>query len=103
MSSRTIWDCSAHPELKAVLSKLESHFGASLCLLPSDPEWLTFCVFGMTDFALLQALERERLFGADLLRFQVLAQQRGKERGVSIRYLPDAAAIDGARSGFWLY
>jgi hypothetical protein len=105
MSSRVFWDSAAGPELKTILGKLQERFGGDLRLLPSDPEWLTFQVFGLTEFALLQSLERERqqLFGDLLPRCQIVSQQAGKERGVSIRYLGDSAALAAAAPGFWLY
>src|SRR5215510_16366045 len=101
MSSRQMWDCAAHPELKIVLNKLESRFGPELVLLPSKPEWLTFHVLGLTDFALMQTLEREQqsFFGTELMKFQILSQQSGKERGVSVRYLADSAAVGSVASG----
>src|SRR5436309_14177192 len=105
MFSQTIWDFKARPELKDILENLEERFGGALNVLPSDPEWLYFQVNGLTDLALMRTLESEQteLFGNHLSRIQILSDQTGKERGVSIRCLADAAALDDADPGFWHY
>ena len=97
------WEYAARPELKAVRAWLETRFGVRLNLLPSDPEWLTFQVVGMTDEVLIRTLEREQvqLFGTYMTNFQVLCRMGGKEKGVSIRFLPGGAATSDP--GFWYY
>jgi hypothetical protein len=105
MFSKSVWDYAARPELKIVLSKLSERFGDRFLLLDSDPEWLYFQVTGMTDFSVIHLLEQEQrqFFGEDLEHYQIMIEQTGKERGVSIRYLPDAAAIQSSSPGFWYY
>ena len=105
MFSQTIWEYRARPELKAILDKLRSRFGGALEVLPSEPEWLYFQVRGVTDLALMRALESEQtaIFGNEIFRVQIFSDQTGKERGVSIRCLPDASALGSAKPGFWHY
>jgi hypothetical protein len=95
------WNYSAHPELKAILTKLQARFGPRLHLLPSDSEWLTFQVFGMTDEALIRTLEREQqnFFGHYTLHHQILRNLGGQDRGVSVRYVPGVTPD----AGFWYY
>lgn len=98
-----IWEYSAHPELKAVAHRLDSRFGSRLRVLPSSPEWLTIQVTGLTDENLIRTLEREQiaLFGMQMLNFQVVCKSDGRERGVSIKYLP-GGGLSGD-PGFWYY
>lgn len=105
MFSKSVWDYAARPELKSVLSRLTERFGERFLLLDSDPEWLYFQVMGMTDFSLIHLLEQEQgqIFGQDIGHIQILIEQTGKERGVSIRYLPDATALSTSSPGFWYY
>lgn len=105
MFSQSVWDYAARPELKLILDKLKTRFGNSLNVLPSDPEWLTFEVTGLTNHCLIHLLEQEhgQMFGDTICRYQILTEQTGKERGVSIRYLPNAIALSEADSGFWYY
>ena len=103
MTSDQTWQYSASPHLKAIRQKLEARFGHQFRLLPSKPEWLTFQVRGLTDEVLIRTLEREQhqVFGIQLLNFQIVCDLKGKERGVSIRYL-----LGGSLSGdpgFWYY
>jgi hypothetical protein len=97
------WNYAAAPELKAVLAIIEGRFGPRLHLLPSDPEWLTFQVYGFTDEVLIRTLEREQvqLFGNQMNNFQVVCRLDGKESGVSVRYLPGGARTGDP--GFWYY
>jgi hypothetical protein len=97
------WEYRAAPELKAVLAKLEARFGARLNILPSEPEWLTFQVHGLTDEVLIRTLERDQvaLFGREMNNFQVLCRMDGKEKGVSIRHLAGGALAGDP--GFWYY
>jgi hypothetical protein len=97
------WEYTAAPELKSALAKLEARFGPRLNVLPSDPEWLTFQVYGLTDEVLIRTLEREQvsLFGRDLNNFQVVCRLDGKEKGVSIRHLRGGALTSDP--GFWYY
>ena len=96
-----IWEYSAAEELKEVLRKLEGRFGPSLRLLPSDHEWLSFQVYGMTDENLIRLLEREQneIFGNQCRNHSVSKALSSKEPGVSIQFVrgvsPDA--------GFWYY
>ena len=103
MHKSITWEYAAAPELKAVLAKLEARFGERLTLLPSDPEWLTVQVVGLTDEVLIRTLEREqrRLFGDFMNNFQVVCRLDAKEKGVSIRYLPGGALTGDP--GFWYY
>lgn len=101
MRKNLTWEYNAAPELKAMLAKLEARFGPRLNLLPSDPEWLTFQVFGLTDENLIRTLEREQVqfFGTYMNNFQVVCRMDGKEKGVSIAFLPGG----GRDAGFWYY
>lgn len=101
MHKNLTWEYSAAPELKAILGKLETRFGPRLNVLPSDPEWLTFQVFGLTDEVLIRTLEREQVqfFGTYMNNFQVVCRLDAKEKGVSIKFLPGGAADPG----FWYY
>lgn len=103
MHRNVTWEYAARPELKAVRAWLETRFGVRLNLLPSDSEWLTFQVVGMTDEVLIRTLEREQvqLFGTYMTHFQVLCRMGGKEKGVSIRFLRGGAATSDP--GFWYY
>lgn len=95
------WNYSAHPELKAVLRRLQARFGPRLRLLPSDSEWLTFQVVGMTDEVLIRTLEREQqeLFGHSRVHHHVVRELRGTQPGVSISHVAGVAPD----SGFWYY
>jgi hypothetical protein len=95
-----IWENAAAPELKAVLRKLETRFGAMLRLLPSSPAWLSFQVYGLTDENLIRLLEREQndIFGNQCLHHSVWKNLR-KEEGVSIEYKPGLSQD----AGFWYY
>ena len=103
MHRNVTWEYAARPELKAVRAWLETRFGVRLNLLPSDSEWLTFQVVGMTDEVLIRTLEREQvqLFGTYMTNFQVRCRMGGKEKGVSIRFLPGGASTSDP--GFWYY
>jgi hypothetical protein len=95
----------ARPELKDILDKLKARFGDRCCPILWDPEWLGFEVTGLTNFVLIHMLEgeQEQLFGKSLENFQIVTEQTGKERGVYIRYIPNAAARDRIAPGFWYY
>lgn len=101
MHFQIMWEHAAHPELRNVLRKLEERFGARLHLLPSDNEWLTFQVHGLTDEVLLRMLERDQneIFGVGCRNFQVVRQFYNKAPGVSVTYLPNTSS----ESGFWYY
>jgi hypothetical protein len=95
------WNYSLHPELKAVLDRLQTRFGSGLRLLPSDSEWLTFQVVGMTDEVLIRTLEREQqdIFGRSTRSHRVVRELKGNEPGVSISYVAGVSPD----SGFWYY
>jgi hypothetical protein len=107
MYSQAKWDYAAHDELKAILAKLKTRFATRLNVLPSEPYWLTFQVHGCTDIDIMRTLEREQFhfFGLNINRFQILSEQTGKERGVSICYLDSPTELNtaGPYTGFWHY
>jgi hypothetical protein len=96
-----MWEHQAHPELRAVLRRLEAKYGSRLRVLRSDPEWLTFEVVGLTSENIIRQLEREQqhLFGAQALHHQVLMDLAGRDRGVSVKYVAGLSPS----TGFWYY
>jgi hypothetical protein len=96
-----MWEHRAHPELKNALRRLEARFGHNLRVLPSDSQWLTFQVIGMTDEVLIRTLEREHqpLFGPHVLHHQIVKDMAGTQPGVSVSYHDGLSP----HSGFWYY
>lgn len=105
MLSQLQWTYSAHPDLQALLSRIDSSFGSGVVVLDSTPEWLTFRVSGQTDYGLIRELERmqHELFGSEMWRYQVLHSQGENGAGVSIRVLTTSDERTRISSGFWSY
>jgi hypothetical protein len=96
-----MWEHKASPQLREVLRKLESRFGSHLHLLPSESQWLTFQVIGMTDEVLIRTLEREHVafFGPHVKHHRIVKDLMSTQPGVSISHHSGLSAD----SGFWYY